>query len=706
MTWSTPEKTKAPVAAEAFKGKTETQLTAVSVPKNLSGTGHFQTFGQPLIDNGYLVIPIKPSHKRPAMDGWQHARLTGHDLNKYPGHGVGILCGQGAQPIAAIDIDTTHGELAERFTAWCQDNLGATCERVGNAPKILLVYRAAAEGWGKATGAWFEDSSGGRHRLEVLGNGQQFVAYHIHPDTGRPYEWIDLFGGIEAMRASALPVVSLDQVEEALQVFEQMAEDVGLVRISSGRNKVTHKAAAPQDDPLMAYEPQVGLSPTQIAAALDVLDPNMPHDDWLNVGMALHHETAGEGFDYWNAWSEKGSSYPGDANLRYRWDSFGRASGRPVTARYLLKLANENGASIALDLGSAEDFEAIADDDKQAEKLRFRMVPAGEFSRGTPPGWIIKGILPRAELVVLFGESGAGKSFVAVDMAGAIARGIAWRGNRTKAGRVAYIAAEGGGGVRNRLRAYELHHGIDLGALPFGVIHATPNFLQKTDAVDVCKAIIAAGGADVVIVDTFAQVIPGANENAADDMGKALAHCRGIHRATGAVVVLVHHAGKDSSKGARGWSGLRAAADAEIEVSRHPVGRMVRISKQKDGDDGGKWGFDLEPVAIGEDEDGDVVTSCIVKEAELPVTGKVGSQVQRPLGKWERLVQDVVGEIAIGQNSGIEVDHVLAEVVRRAPAAEPGKRDTRKQHARRALLALCEGDDAPYFMEGDCLEVL
>ena len=73
---------------------------------------------------------------------------------------------------------------------------------------------------------------------------------------------------------------------------------------------------------------------------------------------------------------------------------------------------------------------------------------------------------------------------------------------------------------------------------------------------------------------------------------------------------------------------------------------------------------------------------------------------------WEKLVLDVVGEIALGQNSGIEVDQVLAEVVRRGPAADEGKRDTRKQRARRALLSLCEGDEAPFFLENDCLAVL
>jgi hypothetical protein len=453
------------------------------------------------------------------------------------------------------------------------------------------------------------------------------------------------------------------------------------------------------DDPLMAYEPVLGLTAEQIAEALDVMDPDLGHDDWLHVGMGLHHETAGDGFAHWDEWSAKGSKYPGEDELRKRWDSFGSTSGRPVTARSLVKLANKNGAHINL-----EDPAAFMATTKPGESLRFQVVPAGEFSRGKRPGWIIKGVIPLAELVVLFGESGSGKSFLALDIGAAIARGIAWRGHRTRQGRVVYIAAEGGGGFRNRLAAYQQHHDCNLDEIPFGIIHAAPNFLQKTDAQDITKAILAGGRADVIIVDTFAQVIPGANENAAEDIGKALAHCKGIHRTTGAVVVLVHHAGKDPTKGARGWSGLRAAADAEIEVTRSVAGRKVRISKQKDGDDGKEWGFDLEVVPIGIDEDGDVIDSCIVKEAEVPVASSIDPK--RRLGRWEKLVLDAISEIALGQNAGIEVDAVLTEAVRRSPPAEAGGRDTRRQLARRALLTLCKGDEAPFFLEDGCLSVM
>lgn len=509
--------------------------------------------------------------------------------------------------------------------------------------------------------------------------------------------------GFVTFTGNRLDITDLLGTENALA---DVTDDVRELCAQRFARKVSDLSAFEPDDPLMAYEPVLGLSEDQIRICLEALPKDLAYDDWIDIGMAVHHETGGERFDLWDEWSSSSPKYTTSDYGRMKWDSFGRNGVRPVTARTLVKMANENGAGIDLSVASPDDFEATANASAPDEKLRFRVVPAGEFSRAQAPGWIIKGVLPRAELVVLFGESGSGKSFLALDIGAAIARGIEWRGNRTKQGRVVYIAAEGGGGFRNRLRAYEIHHEVPLDTLPFGIIHATPNFLQKADAVDVAKAIAAGGPADVVIVDTFAQVIPGANENAAEDIGKALVHCRGIHKATGAVVILVHHAGKDPTRGARGWSGLRAAADAEIEVLRMTTGRMARISKQKDGDDGREWGFDLQRVPIGVDEDGDVIDSCVIKETEVPLTGKIGSRGRRPLGVWERRVQEVVEEFAFAQNGGIETDQVIAEVLRRAPPVEEGKRDTRKQQAKRALEALCQGDDAPYFLEDGCLSVL
>jgi hypothetical protein len=241
--------------------------------------------------------------------------------------------------------------------------------------------------------------------------------------------------------------------------------------------------------------------------------------------------------------------------------------------------------------------------------------------------------------------------------------------------------------------------------VPIGVIADSPDFLRGDDVIDVARSIVAAGGADLIIVDTLAQVTPGANENAGEDMGKALGHCKGLKRATGAPVLLVHHSGKDAARGARGWSGLKAAADAELEVTRTAGGRALRTSKQKDGEDGLQWGFDLKVLTIGADEDGDAVTSCVVVEADLPAISQVGA-ITKKLGPVGAAVVAVINGMAAVQTSGIEITAVINEAAKRLPEPIDGKRDTRKQRARRALMELCEGEESPYFLEDGCISIV
>lgn len=447
-----------------------------------------------------------------------------------------------------------------------------------------------------------------------------------------------------------------------------------------------------------------GLTATQIEQCLAALPTDLHYDDWLLAGMAIHCETNGEGFELWEEWSQGSSKYGSREYNEERWRSFGKGNGAQVTGRSLVHLANQHGAGINLSGPAAlEEFDdlEVADAGEPSKPMRFQVLSASEFSNRPAPTWIIKQVLPKAELVVLYGASGSGKSFIALDMAGAIAQGLPWRGRRVKQGRVVYVAAEGAGGFRNRMQAYAAQHQVDLNTFNVGVIHAAPNLILKEDALDVAKAIQASGGADVVIVDTFAQTTPGANENAGEDMGKALAHCKGIHRATGAVVVLVHHAGKDPTKGARGWSGLRAAADAELEVVRGATGRALRLTKSKDGEDSLEWGFDLEQVQIGVDEDLEPITSCVVIETAVPVL-PVGPI--KKMGKNEKVVNEVLQEYALAQTAGIEVGPVLAEAARRMmmrDGVEGDKKGNFKSNARRALHKLCEGDDAPYWLDPD-----
>lgn len=491
----------------------------------------------------------------------------------------------------------------------------------------------------------------------------------------------------------------------ALEITELLGNDDVVAPITEPVRRLYAERFARKAEPLdseSSAEP-AGLTLSQIQQCLDALPTDLHYDDWIMVGMAIHCETRGQGFEVWEEFSQRSGKYSTREYNEERWRSFGKGNTSLVTGRSLVHLANEHGARISMNSpASADEFEALVDDVQEVDTIkppRFLFEPVHTFSSVQALPWIIKGVLPKAGLGVVYGASGSGKSFAVLDMGMAIARGAEWRGRKVRQGRVAYIAAEGADGFRKRLAAYAQHFGVDLTSVPMTVLNAAPNLLEKQDAVDVAKGVKASGGADLIIVDTFAQTTPGANENAGEDVGKALGYCRRIHESTGAMVLLIHHSGKDATKGARGWSGLRAAADAEIEVIRGETGRALRLTKSKDGEDGLEWGFDLEVVQLGVDEDLDPVTSCVVVEAAMPV---VGAGPARKLGKNERVVNDVLQEIALAQTSGIEIRPVLDEAVRRMKERDgvtEDKKGNYKSMARRALHKLCEGDDAPYWLD-------
>lgn len=466
----------------------------------------------------------------------------------------------------------------------------------------------------------------------------------------------------------------------------------------------------PSDDFLLNHEPVMGLREQDILDLLSDLDPSMGRDEWIKVGMALHHETGGEGFDLWNDWSSDGYQYPGTEALRTQWQSFDRRdpASRQITLRTVRRMSNDARSAKGLLPRSFDLINRAAEEartttleissDRYASSDdwtgKYRVYSGGEFTARPAPKWIIKGVLPEADLGVIYGQSGSGKSFAILDMMLSICRGEPWRGLKVRQGRVLYVAAEGGGGVSQRLKAYEQHHGVKIGKLPLGIIHDAPNLLLEEDVSELVKAIVNAGSGDIIVLDTLAQMTPGGNENSGEDMGLALSHCRAIRAATGSMVVLVHHSGKDQSKGARGWSGLRGATDVELEVTYEkgdPV-RVLRVSKQKDGRDDMAWAFRLQEVPVGMDDDGEIESSMVVVEAEMQITEEPGKD-KRKHGIWERQVMDFIATLEPTITS-IQKNELVDMVAEIAPPPEAGKRDYRKQNVIRALNSLSTGKDA------------
>jgi hypothetical protein len=243
------------------------------------------------------------------------------------------------------------------------------------------------------------------------------------------------------------------------------------------------------------------------------------------------------------------------------------------------------------------------------------------------PEWLVRGVLPRGALGVCFGAPGSGKTFLVTDLAAAIARGLPWFGRRTQQGMVVYICCEGT--LRNRIEAYLQHN--DITDIPNLRIHSSSiNLLNpRIDTEPLIGALHDIGTVVLVVIDTLARALAGGNENAPEDMGALIGNAKRIQEATGAAVLFVHHSGKDTSRGSRGHSSLKGAADLEIEVTQDEAGnRMLTLLKVKDGEDGAVFGFRLAPVDLGptSDQDGDEAereSSCVVEMTTAsPVTGR------------------------------------------------------------------------------------
>lgn len=309
----------------------------------------------------------------------------------------------------------------------------------------------------------------------------------------------------------------------------------------------------------------------------------------------------------------------------------------------------------------------------KAKSLRFVPQPLGTFLNRPTARWHVKNLVPQAELVMVYGPSGAGKSFWLFDVVASIARGQPWCGRKVRPGRVAYVVAEGAGGFVSRVGAYLKHQNIDPSDLDLEIVPAAPNLTGK-DADALLLGLKSRGEFDIVVIDTLSATAAGANENSSE-MNPVLQACKRIHAEMGATVILVHHTGKDVERGARGWSGLKAAMDAEIEIVRTDKQRAARVTKLKDGsDEQPPMFFHLESVHLGSDEDGEPITSCVVAhDGYVP-------EVVDVKGKRQRAVVEEFQRLA--DFGAVTLTALVEACAPKWPQREGAKTDRRKDYAR------------------------
>jgi hypothetical protein len=248
------------------------------------------------------------------------------------------------------------------------------------------------------------------------------------------------------------------------------------------------------------------------------------------------------------------------------------------------------------------------------------LVPWEHFVAVDPTLLLVKGLLGQGGVSVLYGEPGTGKSFLALDISIAIATGCAWMGLATKRGKVLYAAGEGVSGLRNRRTALVKARGIENVPLAFLTVALnTPREVETFLLVlEQFERMYGAPPA-LLILDTLARYFGDGDENQAQHMGLFLSTIDQLRRKYPNMhVMIVHHAGKDSTKGMRGSSALKGALDTAIlcTKSKTKTGEtryLAIVEKQKDGQEGLTFPFRLRPIEVGLDEEGKPITSCVVE---------------------------------------------------------------------------------------------
>ena len=257
---------------------------------------NFGDTAEKLVDNGYEPLPLASGKKHPIVKDWNNQDLcnpevTKHHIETYSAAGVGLRCGS----LVAIDIDVKDPAASHAIREMAIEHLGETpLIRFGNRPKQALLYQRKGPAHPKKATAAFSLNNM-KAQVEVLADGNQMVAFNIHPDTGRPYEWED--ESPMDIPLEDLPAVSEGDIDAFLSAAEQLLiSEFGAIKPAGSENSSRATRT-------FAGQPQK-FDPAMVESALSVLDPQ-DRETWIKVGHALKATGDPAAFELFVNWSKK-----------------------------------------------------------------------------------------------------------------------------------------------------------------------------------------------------------------------------------------------------------------------------------------------------------------------------------------------------------------------------------------------------------------
>lgn len=221
----------------------------------------------------------------------------------------------------------------------------------------------------------------------------------------------------------------------------------------------------------------------------------------------------------------------------------------------------------------------------------FSLLDMDELEALPPPTWLIEELIADHGLSIVYGDPGAGKSFIVLDMALRLACGMDWHGTNASQCGVLYIAGEGARGLGKRVKGWRREHALEGVDAPFLLLPIAVQLLDPKERAKLCRTIDAAKARagfpiGLVIIDTVSRAIAGQDENGQEAMSLFVGACGEIQVHTGGAVIGVHHSGKDSSRGMRGSTVLLGGCDASLKITKDEAQRVtIEVEKQKDAEE-------------------------------------------------------------------------------------------------------------------------
>lgn len=292
-----------------------------------------------------------------------------------------------------------------------------------------------------------------------------------------------------------------------------------------------------------------------------------------------------------------------------------------------------------------------------SHEVRFKLTSFEELNVSATPAYLVKGLIPRVGLTVIWGPPKCGKTFWAFDLFMHVALGWAYRGHRVMQGPVVYCALEGVLGLAARKEAFRLsfleRHKVPV---PFHVM-STPLSLaadQRAFIADIGRQIPDAPA--VIVIDTLNRSLAG-SESDDKDMSAYVRAADALRIAFNCAVVVIHHSGIDASR-PRGHTSLPGAVDAQISVKRDAANQIIStVDLCKDGPEGEVTTSTLRVVEVGTDAEGETITSCVIEQVDAPVRSAKASS---PMPKGAQIALRALHEAINAVGKPFASDHVPA----------------------------------------------